>query len=169
MIAEIGLPNGVDFRPIADIGQKDPDLHPAFLTSARGAYHGVHSIHRDLKLLDHVRDVAAPYMREKWESLTEHPLVGEAKIVGLMGSIALTPDKASRAPFAAPDGTAGFITRERCLANNLIMRHVADRMIISPPLVIQPDEIDELIRRAWLSLDQAHARLKDEGLMTKPS
>ncbi len=121
------------------------------------------------KVIEHVRDVAAPYMREKWESLTEHPLVGEAKIVGLMGSIALTPDKTSRAPFAAPDGTAGFITRERCFANNLIMRHVADRMIISPPLIIQPDEIDELIRRARRSLDEAQARLEDEGLMTPPS
>ncbi|MDJ1018031.1 MAG: aspartate aminotransferase family protein [Paracoccaceae bacterium] len=117
------------------------------------------------RIVDHVRDVAAPYMREKWESLTEHPLVGEAKIVGLMGSIALTPEKASRAAFAAAPGTAGFITRERCFANNLIMRHVADRMIIAPPLVITPDEIDVLVARAWKSLDEAHQRLKDEGLM----
>ena len=117
------------------------------------------------KVVEHVRDVAGPYMREKWESLTEHPLVGEAKIVGLMGSIALTPDKASRAPFAAPAGTAGFMTRERCFANNLIMRHVYDRMIISPPLVIKPDEIDILIERAWMSLDQAAVRMREEGLL----
>ncbi|MXQ06360.1 aminotransferase class III-fold pyridoxal phosphate-dependent enzyme [Alphaproteobacteria bacterium GH1-50] len=117
------------------------------------------------RVIDHVRDVAAPYLREKWESLTEHPLVGEAKIVGLMGSIALTPDKASRAAFAAPAGTAGFITRERCFANNLIMRHVYDRMIIAPPLVIRPEEIDILIERAWQSLDESMARLKEEGLL----
>ena len=29
------------------------------------------------------------------------PVVGEAKIVGMMASVALTPDKASRAAFAA--------------------------------------------------------------------
>ena len=120
-------------------------------------------------VIDHVRDVAGPYMREKWESLTEHPLVGEAKIVGLMGSIALTPHKESRAPFAAPAGTAGFMTRERCFANNLIMRHVYDRMIIAPPLVIRPEEIDILIERAWQSLDESMARLKDEGLLTAAS
>ncbi|MEL6171514.1 MAG: aspartate aminotransferase family protein, partial [Pseudomonadota bacterium] len=39
----------------------------------------------------------APYLKEKWESLSEHPLVGEAVIIGLMGSLALTPDKSSRA------------------------------------------------------------------------
>lgn len=106
-----------------------------------------------------------PYLQEKFRSLADHPLVGEAQIVGMMGSIALTPDKASRAQFAADAGTAGYITRERCFANNLIMRHVADRMIISPPLVISRDEIDTLIDRAWTSLDQAHAKLSDEGLM----
>jgi putrescine aminotransferase len=58
-------------------------------------------------------------------------MVGEAKIVGMMGSIALTPDKASRARFAGEPGQAGFICRERCFANNLIMRHVYDRMIVS--------------------------------------
>uniref|UniRef100_UPI0026073994 aspartate aminotransferase family protein n=1 Tax=uncultured Boseongicola sp. TaxID=1648499 RepID=UPI0026073994 len=99
-------------------------------------------------LIDHVRDTAAPYMRKKWEALTEHPLVGEAKIVGLMGSIALTPDKSSRAAFAGGPGTAGLICRERCFANNLVMRHVGDRMIICPPLPITTDEIDLLAERA---------------------
>ncbi|SMX22573.1 aspartate aminotransferase family protein [Boseongicola aestuarii] len=117
------------------------------------------------KLIDHVRDTAGPYMRKKWEELTDHPLVGEAKIVGLMGSIALTPDKSSRAAFAAGAGTAGLICRERCFANNLVMRHVGDRMIISPPLVIQPDEIDVLAERAHRALDETYKRLKEEGLM----
>lgn len=116
-------------------------------------------------IVDRARDEVAPYLKEKFESLTAHPLVGEAKIVGLMGSIALTPDKASRARFAAEAGTAGFITRERCFANNLIMRHVYDRMIISPPLVISHAEIDTLIERAWKSLDEAHVQLQEQGLM----
>ena len=71
--------------------------------------------------------------------------MGEAKLVGLMGSIALTPNKAKRAKFASDTGTVGYRCRERCFANDLIMRHVGDRMIISPPLVITPDEIDILI------------------------
>ena len=82
-----------------------------------------------------------------------------------MGSLALTPDKASRAPFAADAGTVGYICRERCFANNLVMRHVGDRMIISPPLVLSKDEIDTLIDRATRSLDECHAELKKQGLM----
>ena len=116
------------------------------------------------KVIDHVRDVAAPYLQQKWASLTDHPMVGEAKMVGMMGSIALTPDKDSRAKFASEPGTVGYICRERCFANNLIMRHVGDRMIISPPLVITPDEIDILIDRARVALDEGYAQVKAEGL-----
>ncbi len=116
-------------------------------------------------ILDHVRTVAHPYLAERWHALADHPMVGEAQLVGLMGSIALTPDKAKRARFASGAGTVGYRTRERCFANNLVMRHVGDRMIISPPLVITPDEIDILIDRAKLSLDEAYAGLKADGML----
>ncbi len=116
------------------------------------------------KIIEHVRDVAHPYLKAKWEALVDHPMVGEAKLVGLMGSIALTPNKATRAKFAADTGTVGYKTRERCFANDLIMRHVGDRMIIAPPLVITTDEIDVLITRARKSLDEAYKIVKDEGL-----
>lgn len=115
-------------------------------------------------IVDHVRTVANPHLAKRWAELADHPMVGEAKLVGLMGSIALTPDKRRRAAFAAGEGKVGYLTRERCFANNLVMRHVGDRMIIAPPLVITPDEIDLLIARAWTSLDEAMAKAKNEGL-----
>ncbi|MGR3320754.1 MAG: aspartate aminotransferase family protein [Pseudooceanicola sp.] len=115
-------------------------------------------------IVDRVREETGPYLAEKFQSLTDHPMVGEARIVGMMGSIALTPDKASRAKFASEAGTVGYMVRERCFANNLIMRHVGDRMIISPPLVITKAEIDLLIERAWQSLDEGMAAVKEAGL-----
>ena len=115
-------------------------------------------------IVGHVRNTAAPYLKQKWEAMTDHPMVGEAKIVGMMGSIALTPNKAARAAFKSEAGTVGYICRERCFANNLIMRHVGDRMIISPPLIICNDEIDMLIARARRSLDEAMEIVKEQGL-----
>ncbi len=116
-------------------------------------------------IITQVRDVTGPYLRKKWEALADHPLVGEARIIGMMGSIALTPDKATRAAFAGDSGTVGFICRERCFINNIIMRSVEDRMIISPPLTITCDEIDILIERARKSLDEAYEQVKADGLM----
>jgi putrescine aminotransferase len=115
-------------------------------------------------IVTNVRTHTAPYLKTQWESLSDHPMVGEAKIVGMMGSIALTPDKQSRAKFEADAGTVGYICRERCFANNLVMRHVGDRMIISPPLIISTDEIDILISRARKALDETHAALIEKGL-----
>ena len=116
-------------------------------------------------IIEHVRDVAHPYLAQRWHALADHPLVGETKLVGLMGSLALTPKKGARARFDGEQGAAGYITRERCFANNLIMRHVYDRMIISPPLVITTDEIDILIARATKALDEAYVRIKAEGML----
>lgn len=116
-------------------------------------------------VVGHVRDTAAPYLAEKWSELTDHPMVGEARLVGLMGSIALTPHKQSRAKFASEAGTVGLMCRERCFANNLVMRHVGDRMVIAPPLVIRPEEIDTLIARARIALDETYAQLKDQDML----
>ncbi len=115
-------------------------------------------------IITRVAEDTGPYLQEKWRALADHPLVGEAKIVGMMGSIAMTPDKSTRAAFAEP-GTAGLICRDRCFANGLIMRHVGDRMIISPPLVLEKSDIDTLIDRATKSLDETYARLKADGVM----
>jgi len=116
------------------------------------------------KIVENVHGTIAPYLADKWQCLADHPLVGEAKIVGMMGSIALTPHKPSRARFAADAGTVGLHCRTRCFANGLVMRHVGDRMIIAPPLVITKSEIDTLIDRAVQSLDETYIQIRAEGL-----
>ena len=115
-------------------------------------------------IVEHVQNETGPYLANKWATLSDHPMVGEAKIVGMMGSLALTPDKANRSKFLSPSGTVGYVCRECCFANNLIMRHVGDRMIISPPLIIDKEQIDILIERAWKSLDEGMSKVKEKGL-----
>ncbi|REC56200.1 aspartate aminotransferase family protein [Rhodosalinus sediminis] len=125
----------------------------------------------NLRLLDEegivtrVRESTAPYLAEKWATLADHPLVGEAATRGLLGTMALTPDKARRAKFAADPGTVGLICREHCFAVDLVMRHVGDRMVISPPLVITEAEIDELVTRARRALDATLESVESQGLM----
>ncbi|MCB1354945.1 MAG: aspartate aminotransferase family protein [Maritimibacter sp.] len=117
------------------------------------------------RIVDHVANEAGPYLARKWHQLADHPFVGETKIVGMMASLALTADKSVRKPFASPEGTVGYTVREKCFKNNVIMRHVGDRMIISPPLVMQKADIDLLFERAVKSLDEGYAAAKEEGLL----
>jgi putrescine aminotransferase len=116
------------------------------------------------KIIETVRDETGPYLAEKWHGLTDHPMVAEANIVGMMGSIVLSPDKSARAPFAADAGTVGMYCRTNCFANGLVMRHVGDRMIISPPLIVTKSDIDVMIERAVKSLDQTYDAIKKDGL-----
>ncbi len=116
-------------------------------------------------IIENVRQLTSPYLKSKWESLSEHPLVGEAKIVGMMASIALTPNQKTREKFKCEDGAAGVMCREHCYASNLIMRAVGDRMIISPPLIISCEEIDILYNRVTLALDKTYDELKVKNLI----
>lgn len=86
------------------------------------------------------------------QSLADHPLVGEVRSFGLLASIELVEDKAKRQPFPGARDV-GMICREHCIENGLIMRAVRDGMILSPPLIIQPDQIDELVAKARRALD----------------
>lgn len=126
-------------------------------------------IMQEERMVERVREQTAPYLERCWKSLSDHPLVGEAKSVGMLASIALTPDKSSRAAFASEAGTVGKICREHCFANRLVMRHVYDRMVISPPLIISESEIDTLIDRVSQALDSTLDTLKAEGLMQAAS
>ena len=113
---------------------------------------------RDEKIVEYVREEAAPYLQEKIAGLAEHRLVGEVRGVGLLGAIELVKDKATRERF--PDkGTVGTLCRDLCVANGLVMRAVGDTMIMSPPLVISRSEIDELVDKAWKVLDQVAEQL----------
>ncbi len=117
------------------------------------------------KIVDTVRDDIAPYLAEKWSTLADHPMVGEAVIVGMMASVALSPDKTNRAPFSSPAGTIGTMCRDRCFANKLVMRHVGDRMIISPPLVLTRDDVDTLMDRAARAIDETYSEVRKDGLL----
>ena len=115
-------------------------------------------IMRDEKIVEYVREEAAPYLQEKIAGLAEHRLVGEVRGVGLLGAIELVKDKATRERF--PDkGTVGTLCRDLCVANGLVMRAVGDTMIMSPPLIISRSEIDELVEKAWTVLDQVAEQL----------
>ena len=114
------------------------------------------------KIVERVRDKTAPYMQAKWKTLADHPLVGEARMKGLVGALELTKNKKTR-EFFRDIGMVGTMCRDFSFRNGLVMRAVRDSMIVSPPLVISEAEIDEFIKRALKTLDDTHAKLKQDG------
>jgi putrescine aminotransferase len=115
------------------------------------------------KLVERVADDIGPYLQAKWRALGEHPLVGEARMVGLVGALELVPARGDRARKFASVGEAGTLCRDLCFENGLVMRAVRDSMIISPPLVLTREEADDMVARIVRTLDQTHAALKKDG------
>lgn len=119
-------------------------------------------IFRRERIVERVRDEAAPYLASRWNELAAHPLVGEARCLGLLAAIELVPDKASRR-FFEPRGEAGLKMRDICTRNGLVMRATRDTLFVAPPLVITRSEIDELLSKVVRSLDETAAHLRDQG------
>ncbi|NMM45923.1 aspartate aminotransferase family protein [Rhodospirillaceae bacterium KN72] len=113
------------------------------------------------KLVENTRDVAGPHLAKRLAELADHPLVGEVRSVGLIGAIELVKDKKTRERFD-PLGKVGTMCRDHFFKRNAIMRACGDTMVLSPPLVITPAEIDALIDVAKECID---ATAKDIGVM----
>jgi putrescine---pyruvate transaminase len=114
------------------------------------------------KLVERVREETGPYLKEKFEALIDHPLVGDAEACGLMAGLVLVKSKTPLTMFD-PALEAGMVCRGHCFGNGLVMRAVGDRMIIAPPLVITKAQIDELIALIRKCLDLTYEDVKARG------
>ena len=115
------------------------------------------------KLVERVRDGIGPYLRERWLALAGHPLVGEARMVGLLGALELTPDKATRARFPKV-GDVGVICRDHAYADGLVLRATGDTMLAAPPFILSEEEADTLVEITRRALDRTWADVKQRGL-----
>jgi len=107
---------------------------------------------KDEQIVEKVKNDTSPYLQKRWSELGDHPLVGEARGVGMVGALELVKNKETAEAFES-EKSVGMICRDFCFNNGLIMRAVGDTMIISPPLVMTHEEIDELVGKARLCLD----------------
>jgi 4-aminobutyrate--pyruvate transaminase len=98
----------------------------------------------------------SPRFQDRLRSFADHPLVGEARGVGLIGALEFVSDKASKTPFAMP-GAFGLRLAELCHEEGLIIRAIGDIIAFCPPLIITGDEIDSMFDRFGRALDRARA------------
>ncbi len=122
--------------------------HPA---SCAVAIENIHIIRRE-GLIERARNELGPYLQERWHTLAEHPLVGETRMVGLMGALELVASKSPLERFNKDLGV-GTICRDILVQNGLVMRAVGDTIVVAPPLVLTNTQVDELVEKAWKCLD----------------
>jgi len=119
-------------------------------------------IYQQRDVVGHVRHVE-PVFLKRLASVAGHPLVGEAKGVGLIAGIELVADKASKKPFDPAKGMAQKLASFAEEAGLIVRPLPGDRFALCPPLVISESEIGELFDR----LERAFAKTLDWATLEK--
>jgi len=114
-------------------------------------------------ILSHVRRVA-PRMQAGLRRFADHPLVGEVRGIGLIGAIELVRDKATKAPFDPAEAVGPFLSK-RAHHHGVILRPLGDSIAFCPPLIIKESEIDLMLERFALALDDTFAMVRERGLV----
>lgn len=91
-------------------------------------------------LLARARETGAYLLRELG-GLTELPVVGEVRGVGMMVAIELVADKATRAPLSMAAVPQDVIRHE----SGVIVRECQHNIVLSPPLIMSRAEADEAV------------------------
>ena len=116
-------------------------------------------IYEERHIMAHVVDMSNPF-QERLHQLSDHPLVGEARGVGLIGGIEIVANKETRASFDAAT-KAAFTVNRHAQKHGLLVRPLpSDSIGICPPLIINEEQIHDLFDRLKAGLDDAQADLK---------
>lgn len=105
----------------------------------------------------------APQFQARLKALADHPLVGEARGVGLIGAVEMVADKVTKRAF---DPKAGVGAKAMAIAQEegVLIRSLGDAVAVCPPLIITPAQIDELFDRLTRTLDRTLDWVKRENL-----
>ena len=121
-------------------------------------------IYDEIDIGAHVRRVGK-HAQERLAALGEHPIVGDASGVGLMGGVDLVRNKETKESFDL--SLAGWAT-DACTRRGVILRGCTGgsvRLVFCPPLIIEESEIDVLFDRWELALDDTLEYVRSEGMM----
>ena len=117
------------------------------------------------------RDIVAqvnrvgPRMQAGIRSYADHPLIGEARGIGLIGAVELVADKPTKRRFDPKAAVGAYLVR-RAQQHGLILRNMAgDIVAFCPPLIISDAEIDEMLAGFGKALDDTWAMVKEKGLV----
>jgi 4-aminobutyrate---pyruvate transaminase len=120
-------------------------------------------IYEERDIVGHVRRIA-PHFQHRLGALAGHPLVGEARGVGLVGALELTQDRSARRPF---DPSTGVVARVQsaALEGGVMVRGIRECVAVCPPLIVDEAQVDELFDKLGAALDVTLAEARLKGLV----
>lgn len=105
------------------------------------------------------------YLQMKMKAaFANHPLIGDSRGVGLLHALEFSPDRANRSHFD-PSLKVGPQVAAACMEQGLIARAMphGDILGFAPPLVVTPNEVDEIVAKAQVAVDKVMDKLVTSG------
>ena len=109
-------------------------------------------IYQETDLLETIQSTQQHVWAQALSSLSDHPIVGEVRSKGMLGALELVREQGSPTRLA-PDAGAAIFCRNYAIQHGLMARQVGDGLILSPPLIITSDEIEQLVTGLRAALD----------------
>jgi putrescine aminotransferase len=113
------------------------------------------------RLVERVAEDIGAYFAAALNRIKAHPLIGEARSLGLIGALEIVSRKGTNERFGGKEGTAGPMVRDACIRNGLMVRAIRDTIVMCPPLVITHAEVDRLADIIERSLTEAESKLRE--------
>uniref|UniRef100_A0A0E0KV60 4-aminobutyrate--pyruvate transaminase n=1 Tax=Oryza punctata TaxID=4537 RepID=A0A0E0KV60_ORYPU len=92
---------------------------------------------------DHVKQIS-PRFQEGVKAFAGSPIVGEIRGVGMILGTEFADNKSPNDPFPAEWGV-GAIFGAECQKRGMLVRVAGDNIMMSPPLIMTSDEVEELV------------------------
>lgn len=149
------LVNESIFNPIADETSRIGTFGHGFTASGHPVATAVAlenlNVIRDERLVENARHVGE-LMQARLQEFAGHPLVGEVRGVGLIAAVELSSgDGAMEQQVVA--GSLGRYMASRAQHHGLITRPIGDAVALCPPLITTPEQMDTIIQRLELALN----------------
>jgi 4-aminobutyrate--pyruvate transaminase len=120
-------------------------------------------IYKRDRLFERAAEVGA-HLQLRLQALADHPLVGEVRGMGLIGAVELVANKDTGQPFSG--NAVGAFCQKACEDDGVILRALGGNSVaICPPLIITPEQIDELVDTLSQSLDRTLDHVTRQGLL----
>ena len=119
------------------------------------------NIYEDRDILSHIAEIS-PVMQKGLRALEDHPLVGEVRGLGLIGAVELNADKSTKESFDPKLGVAAYLVG-RAQEHGLILRPLmGDAIAFCPPLIITAEEVEIMLERFKMALNDTTEWLKGQ-------
>lgn len=137
--------------------------------SAAAAALAVQQTIAEENLLDQVLAMGALLRQALQQQFSNHPHIGDIRGRGLFLGLELVLDRESKAPFPAATGLNGLL-KKIAMQQGLMCYPMAGtidgvqghHILLAPPFIIKPAQIDELVEKLARSIDMAITQVKQQ-------